>query len=47
MLNFFNSVEHLEPRCPKCRTVLDYGVNTEFDDSVNAHICLRCDSILE
>ncbi len=45
-MNFFDSLEHLEPKCPTCRTILDYGVNTEFNDEEGAHVCVKCDSVL-
>ncbi|MBN2368058.1 hypothetical protein JXC34_03490 [Candidatus Woesearchaeota archaeon] len=45
-MEYFNSVEFLEPKCPKCGIVLDYGTNTEFKDDVNAHVCLMCGHIL-
>ena len=46
-LNVFDSVEYLEPRCPKCEIILDYGINTEFDDKNKAHICLKCGFVLK
>ncbi len=45
-LNFFNSLENLEPKCPKCGTVLNYGVNTRYNDREKAHICVTCGCIL-
>jgi len=30
-INFFDSVEHLEPRCPKCRNKIEYDVSTKYD----------------
>jgi len=46
-LNFFNSMEYLEPKCPECGAVIDYGVSTKFDERKNAHICLKCGFILK
>lgn len=46
-LNFFNSLEYLEPRCPKCNVVLDYGVNTKFDEQKKVHLCSNCGAVLE
>jgi transcription initiation factor TFIIIB Brf1 subunit/transcription initiation factor TFIIB len=45
-LNFFNSLKYLEPRCPKCNIVLDYGVNTEFDEKKKSHICMKCGAVI-
>ena len=41
-LNIFNSIEMLEPKCPKCLTKIDYGVTTEFDEKRKKHICRHC-----
>lgn len=46
MLNVFNSLEYLEPKCPKCGIVLDYGGNTQFSDKHKAHICIHCGFVL-
>jgi hypothetical protein len=46
-LNLFNSIEFLEPKCPNCGSVLDYGVNTNFDEKKGVHICIKCGCILE
>ena len=46
-INFFDSVEYLEPKCPGCETVLDYGVNTKFDSRHKAHVCMKCGTALE
>jgi hypothetical protein len=40
--NIFGSVEYLEPRCPGCDVILDYGVNTEYDEERHSHRCLNC-----
>lgn len=43
----FNSVDYLEPKCPKCKGKIDYGVTTEWDDNENAHKCKDCGEILK
>ncbi len=45
--NFFDSVDHLEPRCPKCKSVLEYGVTTKFNEKLDAHECKKCGFILK
>ncbi len=45
-LNIFNSVEFLEPRCPKCNVILKYGTNTKFDKEDN-HVCVNCGTAVE
>ena len=41
-LMVFSSVEHLEPRCPKCNSKIEYDVTTRFDDELEAHVCINC-----
>jgi phage FluMu protein Com len=45
-MNYFNTSEFLEPKCPSCKIVLNYGVNTTFSDKQNSQICSSCDTIL-
>ncbi|MBI2133881.1 hypothetical protein HYU11_04320 [Candidatus Woesearchaeota archaeon] len=47
MLDFFNRMEYLEPRCPKCKIILDYGVNTTFSSSHKSHVCDKCEFVLK
>ena len=46
-INFFESLQHMEPKCPKCETKIDYGVTTKFDSKLNCHICLKCGEALK
>ncbi len=46
-LNFFDSMQYLEPRCPKCKIVIDYGVNTKYNQKLGAHVCLNCGEVLK
>lgn len=46
-IKFFDSVEYLEPKCPKCDSKIDYGVTTEWDDESEAHKCKNCGEILK
>lgn len=41
-LNVFDSIEMLEPKCPKCLSKIDYGVTTEYDEKRKKHICKGC-----
>lgn len=45
--DFFNSLEHLEPKCPKCMVKVEYGINTEYDESKKAHVCINCGFVLK
>jgi transcription initiation factor TFIIIB Brf1 subunit/transcription initiation factor TFIIB len=45
--NFFQDMECLEPKCPDCGIILDYGVNTEYNDEKEAHICGKCGCVLK
>ncbi|MBI3050900.1 hypothetical protein HYY74_00400 [Candidatus Woesearchaeota archaeon] len=47
MFNEYNEIGYLEPRCPTCKTVLEYGTNTEFSDEHEAHVCLGCNEVLK
>lgn len=47
VFNFFNSVDHLEPKCPNCKGKVDYGVTTKFDQKKDAHVCLGCGFVLK
>ncbi len=44
MVDFFNSINYLEPRCPNCSTKLDYGVNTSFNLKHKTHVCVKCET---
>jgi hypothetical protein len=46
-LNFFESVDYLEPKCPKCQCILDYGVTTVFDEKRDCHVCKKCGFVLK
>ncbi|MBN1644746.1 hypothetical protein JW851_01730 [Candidatus Woesearchaeota archaeon] len=46
-IRFFDSVEHMEPKCPKCDSVIEYGITTEWDDKAEGHKCKNCGQILE
>lgn len=45
-VNVFDSIDYLEPRCPKCNVKIDYGINTEYSDAHNAHVCNNCGMII-
>ena len=45
--NLFNSVETLEPKCPKCEIIIDYGENTTYNDKKECHVCNECGTKLE
>ena len=47
VLNFFNSMEHLEPKCPSCKSNIEYGVTTKFDDEKEAHVCIKCGHVVD
>ncbi|MFP4111487.1 MAG: hypothetical protein ACLFPQ_03885 [Candidatus Woesearchaeota archaeon] len=45
--NFFEDMECLEPKCPNCKTKLEYGTNTEYNEELQAHVCSNCGSVLQ
>lgn len=47
ILNLFDSVDYLEPKCPGCKMILDYDTNTHFDDKKQAQVCLKCGYVLK
>ena len=46
-INFFNSMEHLEPKCKNCQSKIEYGVTTRYDDDKETHVCIRCGCVVE
>lgn len=46
-IKFFDSVEHLEPKCPKCSAKIEYGITTQWSEEKQAHICNNCGEILK
>jgi len=46
-IRFFDSLDLLEPHCPKCETTIHYGRNTEYDEELEKHRCAVCKTVLE
>jgi hypothetical protein len=46
-INYFEVVSYLEPTCPNCSTKLQFGVNTEYKEDLQAHVCLNCGEVVE
>lgn len=46
-INFFMDPKYLEPKCPDCNTVIDYGVTTRYSEKSKAHICIKCGRIVD
>jgi len=44
---FFQDMTYLEPKCPKCKTTIKYGINTKFNNEKQLHICNKCGTELE
>ncbi len=40
--SIFQSMQALEPRCPKCNCKIEYGISTTFDEKKEVHICNNC-----
>lgn len=41
-MDFFNSVEHLEPKCKKCGTKLVLGETTMWSEKKQTQVCKEC-----
>ncbi|HII71245.1 TPA: hypothetical protein HA265_00640 [Candidatus Woesearchaeota archaeon] len=41
-VDFFNSLDHLEPRCPGCEIKIEWGVTTEWSDEKESQVCTKC-----
>ncbi|MFH1669291.1 MAG: hypothetical protein ABIA62_05160 [Candidatus Woesearchaeota archaeon] len=46
-IDFFNSMQHLEPRCPNCNIKVDWGINTEWSDEKETQVCKECGTVIE
>ena len=46
-IDFFNSVEHLEQKCIKCGTKIDWEVTTRWCDEKEGHVCKECGGPVE
>tara|TARA_Y100000310_G_scaffold173355_1_gene173528 strand:+ start:651 stop:800 length:150 start_codon:yes stop_codon:yes gene_type:complete len=46
-INFFQSAEHLEPKCPKCQNKIEFDVTTTFDTRKGGHTCNGCGDLLK
>jgi len=44
-LNLFDSVQYLEPKCPRCKAKIEYGVTTRYDIRKKTHVCIKCGHI--
>ena len=46
-IDFFNSTNYLEPKCPKCGTKVEWGITTRFDDEKETQVCAECGEVLD
>lgn len=46
-INFFSSVDHLEPKCKHCEAKIIYGETTRWDEEKNTQVCLNCENPLQ
>ena len=45
-MNCFDMTEYLEPKCPKCGNLLQYGVTTKYSENANSHVCISCGQVI-
>ncbi len=46
-VDFFNSVDHLAPKCPGCHVTLDYGLTTKYNEKYKTHVCMHCGAVIK
>jgi len=46
-VDFFNSTDHLEPKCPGCQTKIVIDETIEWSDEKENYICKKCGTIVE
>ena len=46
-IDFFNSVDYLELKCPKCGNKVDWGITTKWCDDKEGQVCNDCGEKLE
>ncbi|MBW2989325.1 hypothetical protein KY358_03335 [Candidatus Woesearchaeota archaeon] len=46
LINVFDNVEALEPKCPGCKAKIVLGLTTRYDKGHKCHVCLKCSSRL-
>ncbi|MCF7861770.1 hypothetical protein K9M79_06000 [Candidatus Woesearchaeota archaeon] len=47
MINVFDSLQYLEPKCPHCDSKIEYGETTRYDDETRTHVCIKCNHPLD
>ncbi len=45
-LNFFNSVENLEPKCPGCKIKVEFDISTQYNEKLETQVC-KCGHAFE
>ena len=45
--DFFNSLDYLDPKCPKCEIKIDWGESTEWCEEKQTQICKNCKTELK
>ena len=44
--DFFNDMDHLEPKCPGCGIKIEWGDTTEWCDEKETQVCKECKHVL-
>ncbi|HLD05961.1 MAG TPA: zinc ribbon domain-containing protein [Candidatus Nanoarchaeia archaeon] len=45
-IDYFNTLDILEPKCSGCGSKVEYGITTTFDDARETHVCNKCGKAL-
>ena len=46
LINVFENLATLEPKCSNCETKIILGVTTKYDSKWKCHVCLKCNGKL-
>lgn len=42
MADFFNTVDYLEPKCPKCGIKIEWEITTVWSEEKQTPVCKEC-----
>lgn len=42
MLNPFDSIDQMEPKCPTCQIRIEFDITTRYDEVLESVVCNAC-----